>query len=1146
MEGGYVNEAIISYPNLQNSSIYAPTTTANASTAIEVAPAPSSASAPPSAPPKSSSSDSSTTPALGVAAGRPFHGLVTKLRNFKFDDSKNIRKRLHFDFISKDRFLGGQLKTKNGQKYVFNGPPSGVYVSRTCLVISAFIMVAALISSVLITYFLTSQSLPAIVPSPSAQAHSKDSQSHENDATSDSHANATPLASAKFDIPDWLQQKKKPTTSKPELPVVVPPVGDIAQPEETLETQAKSVERPLQLFEGWRPLHYRIVIEPNIESSASNGSVTIEIERDAKVTSWEPIVLDVYNVSISNVRIIRAPIANGSEEVELDFDSDYGDNNATFVVRLAKDLATEPKLRLWLSLDFVSQVTDTLQGIYKTSYTNPETKQLQWVISTQFSPIDARRAFPCFDRPDMKANFTISIIRDVKKTMCLSNMPKARSSPHRPGFIRDDFMTTPKMPTYLLAFIVSNMIDSRFADLDGSLVPRVEIWTRPTFVDMTHYAYKMVRKFLPYYEEYFGIKNKLPKIDLVSVPDFGFGAMENWGLITFRDSALLVPEDQELASSSEHMQYVAQIIAHELAHQWFGNLVTPKWWDDLWLKEGFACYMSYKALNQVHPEFQIMDTFTVLEFKESMQHDAANTSHAISFDVKTTNDVRRIFDPISYSKGTILLRMLNSIVGDEAFRAATQDLLQTFAYENMNRDDLWAFLTRHGHAKGTLPKSMNVKQIMDSWITQPGYPVVHVERNGADLVLRQERYLLPARNPLDHSRWFIPITYETDELHKGDNIPTHWMTQEQEQLVISDVFTKQDNSDNVVYLNLNRQSYYRINYDLTSWLALKKNFSTLPRITRAQLLDDALHLSQAEYLPYDIPLTFLMELFTAVDDELLWSAAKPGLNYLIYNLKREPAYETFRAFMKFIVRPAFDHYGLNEPDNESHLQLKHRALVANFACKFNYDRCTQVAQMKFREWMRDAKKNPIKPNLKSVIYCTALAEGSYQEWYFAYKQYKRTNSASEKEEILTSLGCTTKPWLLSKYLNLTINSTSGILKQDGALAFRAVASNAIGYEIAFDFLQTNIKEIADYYGDGFSTISEMIKSLTIYMNKDYHKQQLQALAANCRKLGLKAVELAIGLAMEQVNDNIYWRTHSYDNLKGFLEGIVSEFQINIF
>lgn len=236
-----------------------------------------------------------------------------------------------------------------------------------------------------------------------------------------------------------------------------------------------------------------------------------------------------------------------------------------------------------------------------------------------------------------------------------------------------------------------------------------------------------------------------------------------------------------------------------------------------------------------------------------MQHDATNTSHAISFDVKTSNDVRRIFDPISYSKGTILLRMLNSIVGEEAFRAATQDLLQHFAYENIDRDDPWAFLTRHGHEKGTLPQTMNVKQIMDSWITQPGYPVVHVSRNGADLVLTQERYLLPTRNPADHSRWYIPITYETDVLHKGDNIPTHWMNQEENELIIKDVFPKKDSTNNIVYLNLNRQGYYRVNYDEVSWLAIKKNFSAIPRISRAQMLDDALHLAQAEYLSYDIP-----------------------------------------------------------------------------------------------------------------------------------------------------------------------------------------------------------------------------------------------------------------------------------------------------
>ncbi|KAH8332320.1 hypothetical protein KR074_000992, partial [Drosophila pseudoananassae] len=1161
--------AIISYSNpklqipLTASAIYAPTTTSAATPpsacAASSKTASASASASLSSPPGSSTAAADTSG--GPPRGGPFQGFVAKLRSFKLDDTKNIRKRFHFDYISKDRFLGGQLKTKNGQKYVFNGPPSGVYVSKACLVIAAFIMVVALLFSIAVTYFVTRQGL-----------HPKEISAAGCITADRKDVNATQIQTA-----GWISASSPPpppltptptpaappTTSGPPIPPIVepeekkiapPPVGDILEVKpvpEVEDTTPKPVDRLLKLYEGWRPVHYHLLIEPSVEASTSNGSLTIEIERDvSKVTSWEPIVLDVHNVSISNVRVIRASpngkARNGSDEQELDFDSDYGDDNATFVVSLDKALSEEPGLRLLLSLDFVSLVTDTLQGVYKTSYTKPKSNQVEWMISTQFSPIDARRAFPCFDRPDMKANFTISIIRSTKYKMALSNMPRAHSSQYRVGYVRDDFMTTPKMPTYLVAFIVSNMVDSGYAILDSSMQPKVDIWTRPNFVDMTHYAYNMVRKFLPYYEQYFAVKNKMPKIDLVSVPDFGFGAMENWGLITFRDSALLVPEDLELASSSEHMQYVAQIVAHELAHHWFGNLVTPKWWDDLWLKEGFACYMSYKALEYSHPEFQIMDTLTMLEFKESMQHDADNTSHAISFDVHTTNDVRRIFDPISYSKGTILLRMLNSIVGEEAFRSATRDLLRQFAYGNMERDDLWNILTLHGHQQGTLPKDLTVKQIMDSWITQPGYPVVNVERRGTDLVLRQERYLLPTRNPSDQSRWFIPITFETDEMHKGDDIPTHWMrSQDEEELVINNVFTKANNTDNVVYLNLNRKGYYRVNYDMTSWLALKKNFTILPRITRAQILDDALHLSQAEYLTYDIPLTFLMELFTAVDDELLWSAAKPGLNYLIYNLKREPAYETFRAFMKFIVRPAFDRYGLNEPDNESHLQLKHRALVANFACKFNYDRCTQVAQMKFREWMRDESKNPIKPNLKSVIYCTALAEGTHQEWYFAHQQYKKTTSASEKEEILSSLGCTAKPWLLSKYLNMTIDPNSGILKQDGALAFRSVATNALGHEIAFDFLQSNIKEIAEYYGDGFSTLSDMIKSLTIYMNKDFHRKQLLELAANCRKLGLPAVASAIDLALEQVNNNIYWRSHSYYSIKDFLEGIVREFQINI-
>ncbi|XP_049305207.1 aminopeptidase N isoform X5 [Bactrocera dorsalis] len=1040
----------------------------------------------------------------------------------------------------------GQLKTKNGQKYVFNGPPSGIYVTRTCVFFTAIVTVVALIFTILITYFLTANSMTT----PSCFNGNSNKNSPPLALSSNSigpQYNSTPVATASIlgTAPHTASPISKYGTTPP-----IAPIGDISLPPEhdiLGADKSKAADRKLQLHDGWRPLHYNIVIEPNIKTATNNGSITIEVQRDANIPTLLPIILDVHNISISNVRVIRSPSNDStSDEIELDFDGKYGENNSSFVVAVSKGIEDERDVKLIVSMDFVSQITDTLQGVYRTSYTNLETNKIEWMVSTQFSPVDARRAFPCFDRPDMKANFTITIIRDDKLGMALSNMPLYRSSVHRPGFTRDDFVTSPKMPIYSFAFVVSNLVKSHYSDLDASLVPRVEIWTRPENTEMTNYAYSMLRKFLPYFEDYFGIKNRLSKIDMVSIPDFGFSAMENWGLITFRDSALLVPEDLDRASSSEHMEHVAQIVAHELAHQWFGNLVTPKWWDDLWLKEGFACYMSYLALNSIRPEFQIMDTYTIYEFGDAMQHDADNSSHSIAFDVKSTTDIRRIFDPITYSKGNILLRMLSSFVGDEAFRAATQDLLKSYAYDNADRDVLWDFMTRHAHERKTLPDSLQVKTVMDSWIMKPGYPVVTVERRDADLVLTQERYMLPSRNMSDDSRFVVPITFETDELRKGDNIPTHWMLETDRQIVISDAFTSENNTDNVVYVNLNRQGYYRVNYDMPSWLALKKKFTTLPRITRAQLLDDALHLAQAEYLTYDIPLTFLMEIFTATDDELLWRATQRGLNYLIYMLHREPAYETFRAFMKFIVRPAFDRYGLNEPDNESHIQLQHRANIARLACKFNYDRCTMPAHRKYREWMADPKLNPIKPNLKSIIYCTALAEGSFQEWYFAYKQYKRTTSASEKEQILTSLGCTTKPWLLSKYLNMTIDPTSGILKQDGARAFRAVAENPIGYEIAFDFLQSKIKEISEYFGDGFSTLTEMIKSITTYMNKEYHKDQLQQFADRARKLGLTAVEEAIGLAMEQVNNNIYWREHSYYQLKDFLEAIVSEFHINIF
>ncbi|XP_037909799.1 aminopeptidase N isoform X2 [Hermetia illucens] len=989
---------------------------------------------------------------------------------------------------------GGQLKTKNGQKYVVNQQPEGVFVSRTCGILTGIIALCVLIIAILLTYFLSS--------------------SGESCSLSRSTLNQTNTAGLFGSI------------------FTTDSTNGIYQDE-----AYKLHNKEIKLHEGWSPEMYKLIIEPNIEKSTANGSVSINIVKDQHIEGIPPIILDVHNVTVEDVSVTNN---NDKDATPLKITTSYGDFNDSFIIKIGSKLDDVQHVNLTVNLKFRSELSSTLQGFYKTSYEDAATGKPIWVASTQFSPIDARRAFPCIDRPDKKAKFDISLVRNIENTMGLSNMPNAITSFYRPGYVIDKFETSPEMSTYLVAFIVSNMVSSNYSEIDKRYAPRVEIWTRPEVTDMTKYAYTVTRKVLPFFENYFGIPFKLPKIDMVAVPDFGFSAMENWGLITFRDSALLVPEGEAQSSSASHKEYVSSIIAHELAHQWFGNLVTPKWWDDLWLKEGFATYMSYLAINNFEPEWKLLETFTIREFNQAMSKDSDKSSHPISFPVTSAIDIRRIFDPISYAKGAILLRMLNSFLGDDAFVGAIKEYLRRFEYSNAIQDDLWKVMTEHGLKYKTLPENMTIKEIMDSWILQPSYPVVFVKKLGNGIEVNQERYLLPHKDIEDETLWNIPITYQIDGDEASENI--YWLQNKSAKIPL--IFDS--SPDSRVVVNVNRNGYYRVNYDYSLWIALKKNFKLLPDITKAQLLDDSLHLARAEYLTYDIPLTFLLEMRGHVENHLLWAAGYNGLQYINDMLNREPAYESFRAYMKFIVRPAFDHYTLDEPDSGDELTLTHHSRVVELACNYNYDRCTNAAQLKYREWMRDPKNNPIKPNFKQTIYCVALREGSFQEWYFAYSRYKDTMSASEKEQILSSLGCTIRPWLLSKYLNMTIDPESGIRKQDGARAFLAVARNSIGYEIAFDFLMTNIKEISEYFGDGFSTLSKMVDALTTFMNKEYHREQFEKFALKARKLGLGAIERSIFLANEQVKNNIYWRSRSYYSLKGFLEDFINEFHVNLY
>ncbi|XP_035776624.1 aminopeptidase N-like isoform X2 [Anopheles albimanus] len=1032
---------------------------------------------------------------------------------------------------------GGPMKSKNGQKYTINQQPRGRYCSNTMLAVFGVLFSLLLLTTVtlLLVMLLQPASQDCSLLDTTTRAPS-DPRLNTNRYWG---AHEKPHPSILNDDDDYAQaDSRRNGLAGPDdhaLDASGPGADWMDEPDDETERNR------LTQSSGWLPVHYRLIIEPNIERSLINGTVTINIKPNP---SWvkasnqriPPIVLDV-----NEIRILSCEVLSPASSKPITFKAYYGANNLSYLIE--PDLGRLAAGNLSVELQFESRLSDTLQGFYRGYFPDDEEPGgRSWFASTQFSPIDARRAFPCFDSPDKKATFAISIVHSNDRAMTLSNMEQIGHQydvGRAPDYVREDFAITPRMSTYLVAFITSNL---QLAQRSEGFRPIVNVWTRDEVRQQGSYVHRLTMRLLPFLEAYFGMPYNLAKLDLVAVPDFGFRAMENWGLITFRESALLVPEDDNRSSSAKHMEAVASVVAHELVHQWFGNLVTPRWWNDLWLKEGFATYISYVALNVNEKRWHMFESFVQKELQEAFEKDSDRNSHPISFPVNTASDIRRIFDPISYSKGAAIVRMMDCFLGDIAFKRGIHEYLQKYQYDNAEQDDLWDILTVEGHRAGTLPTDLDVKQIMETWTLQPGYPVITFERNGTELTISQQRYLLPSRNSSDDTRWYIPLTIVTESHRAYDPIKVHWFPYENATIQLQ----VEVESDEYFFANADRTGYYRVNYDYVSWKKLTSNFAKLPPLTRMQLVDDAFQLARAEFIQYDIPLTLILVVTQQYRDIPAWAALSRSLVYINNMMSREPAYEALLAVMRSTLRPAFDAVGFEDHADDSHQDMIHRERVVNLACHYGIDKCSVQAQTLFRRWMTNYQDNRIPPSLKETIYCTSLRDGGVPEWNFAFKRYQDTDSASEKEIILNALGCTVKPWLLSKYLNMTINPASGILKQDGVRAFQAVATNFAGSDIAFNFLYENIAEINAYYGDGFSTLSKMIDSATLLMNKPHHKERFDRFAYKAKQLGLPTIEKTIRLAKEQILNNIYWRSRSYHQLQHFLVQLINDLNFNMY
>ncbi|XP_061165768.1 aminopeptidase N-like isoform X2 [Saccostrea echinata] len=779
-----------------------------------------------------------------------------------------------------------------------------------------------------------------------------------------------------------------------------------------------------------------------------------------------------------------------------------------------------------LDLSFIGPLKDDLHGLYLSSYRR--NNQTVYAATTQFQATDLRKTFPCFDEPAIKAKFDITLVRKGHLTS-LSNMPKITSDNRGNGWIADRFKTTPPVSTYLLAFIVS---DFNYKEDKTANNITYRAWSRPEAINQTEYALSVGTKVLTYFEDYFGIPFPLPKQDMIALPDFAAGAMENWGLITYRETAMLYDKHE---SSESNKQRVAVVVSHELAHQWFGNLVTPSWWDDLWLNEGFASFVEYMGVDYVHPDWKMFDQIVVEDVQDVFNFDGLVTSHPVYVPVSHPDEINEIFDRISYGKGASIIRMMRFFLGEGTFKNGLKRYLKKLEYKAAFHDDLWYAL---GNQSAIEQKNINVKEIMDTWTLQMNFPVVKVTvMADGNIRLTQKRYLRdydavdPGKyvSPFNY-KWEIPFTYTTKSSPNFNQTDgdIHWMHKTEQEIITSNI-----QQSHWIIGNVMQYGYYRVTYSDENWNRLiqqmDEDHTVIHSVNRAQIINDAWNLAKSG----DLSMTIALKTVNYLDKEtefVAWQAALRELGYVDSMLERTALYGPFSKFMRNKVSGIFNPSSLSS-SNFTHLESYVNTLIAAEACKYGLQSCVDEASRLFKLWKQTPHSNPIRSSIRLTVYCSSIRHGGIEEWDFAYKMYQQSNLASEKSRLMLALSCSKEVWILSRYLKYSL-TPSEIRKQDATDVITYISKNEIGRGLAWDFVREHWSQLLKEQGSVLYKFSRLIAGSLTKLNTRYELRELEAFLRENPDMG--SGTRAFQQAIEKTKSNIKWMDKNYDIVKQWL------------
>ncbi len=763
------------------------------------------------------------------------------------------------------------------------------------------------------------------------------------------------------------------------------------------------------------PIEYALHIVPDIAARRFRGIGTYRIEVRQPTAR---LVLHALEIEIGSASL-RSP---GGARVRLGAPQRDGE---MFVFTLPKPL---PRGLHTLELAWYGKINTAVQGLYADPYRTPAGERV--ILATDMEPGNARRLLPSWDEPSFRARFRLSV--DLPPGFSgYSNMPVARRQGLPGGGQRLAFAATPKMPTYLLALVAGEM-ERVTSEVEGV---EIGIVFTPGRAGRTAYALAASGELLRYFNDYFGTRYPLPKLDHIALPGGFPGGMENWGAIVYNEANFLV----DPATTPERVRQIAYgLVAHEIAHQWFGNLVTMAWWDDLWLNEAFAEWMASKASDRFHPQWHVW--LGANEGRElAMDLDARASSHPIQQPVATESEADSAFDRITYEKGGAFLRMLEAWLGEEAFRSGIRAYMAKHRYSNTTGADFWAAL---GAASGK-----PVGAIAESWITQSGFPLISVEARceGGErrVTLRQQPFLLGAAAAGAPKRWRVPI-----ELAAGTGAAGTYALLDDAEATRS-----LPSCDGALLLDAGGAGFYRVRYSPPLFDALLADWARLPDAARLRLLSDTSALMRADA----VPVANWLALVRKLGDEprlALWLRVVDEIDTLDRLFVGEAARPALHRFALDLLAPRFARLGWDEKAGETTEDRLLRGVLAGALLRYGDVAAVAEARSRFARFLADPAS--LQPEIAEAVLRSAGREADAATWERIRQLAEAAQTSQERFRYYRALSQVREPMLAARSLELAISpAVPQIVRQD---MVSAVARNG-HLPAAWDFARANVDRL---------------------------------------------------------------------------------------